>query len=834
MIAHDTKRHLPVLPCAALGDVAPFVEQCRAGLPATLHQPLEEFVRLTLPPPLPAGLAWACLHFLALKPEGYEPLAHLAHELFAVLVPAADTPAPLARALAVATHYPVFHGLAKLARARPALATKARPPTLAGLYLALCAGAHDAKLIRPSVYYFDVLTVRDVLLESCQRLGLGWRDSQDIATLRAALLDNNRDQLDQCRNQDMASSLDELPGNAAAKLARLNLLLRGAREFGSPVWLNAPRGHGKRGPRAAPAEEARDIARTEVEYAIATVNDNTAPMALAHGSSCEIIETVSAPSAEPNAPHGADGVRQGLEFHRAARPGGSRLAPRDDRHALRGWYNGWQAQGVPSFTDASRLPLPLVWRLLEALFATDRLAFALAFLCVTTGLDPERLGGLEVIRRRRPRRTRGVRLESSASLLTYELLGGPSDRGARDHDGPSDSHIVRTPVPYELAAILRESGQARPFAGATARLNARAQAFAAHHAGPAPTASRLARSFWLHLPPLGLSNVEAAFLAGEVPSRLNAHADYHRLSRHALHVRTLGAMRQFAQAIASHPELHADLRAWAGTLTFPEPTASSKAAGESDYVGSQVAAPLAPLAEFFEAVRAAVMPYRDRVAAIRPEQRAPLLAEVLNLVNVQLYVLQEFALGVRPRGGIAVVSYSHLPYGAWVEDKGSAKYREFSLSALPQVVAAQQRHGAQAREALREFCTCQRLRIVDERRLHTEQMAEAFEYRVGSDDAGTMRIATMTARRYEQCLRELGLARFCPVRRNQLRHATVSHFQDLPAAALTQYVGHHLPGLDLFAPWSSSSVRSYFELMREVENFLKALNPNPLEIKELI
>jgi hypothetical protein len=571
-------------------------------------------------------------------------------------------------------------------------------------------------------------------------------------------------------------------------------------------------------------------------HTVATLNVVGEPTMLAHGVVTEIVETISVP-ANSAAASSADMVRTGFEFRRKVQAGGSRLAPRDDRYARRGWYNAWQAQGVPSFTDASRLPLPLVVRFLDFLFAKDPLLFAFAWLCETLGLNSERLTELVIVGRR-PRWRRGVFLIASRNLLAYELLGGPTDSTARTQGGPSESHVLRTALPYELASILRAAGNPQPFADAEVRLNRLAQQFKGHIAGPAPTASRLNRSYWLHIPPLGLSHVEAAFVAGEIPSRLNAHADYHRLPRHALYVRTVAAVRQFAQGIAANASLSQGLQGWARSLTFPE---SPKAPGTSassqvrDFVGSQVPATLVPLAGFFEAVRTAVMAYRDRIARLRPEDRVALLAEVLNLANVQLYVLQEFALGVRPRGGVAVLSYSNPDFGAWVEDKGSAKYREFSLSALPMVVVQQQQYCDEADLALHEYCARQHISMVNERRLHTQQMAAVYGYKAGRDGTpGSLKVTMMTAADYQRCLRDLGLARYCPLRRNELRHATVNHFQDLPAAALTQYVGHHLPGLDMFEPWSSASVRSYFELMREVANYLNALNPIALNIKELV
>jgi len=362
--------------------------------------------------------------------------------------------------------------------------------------------------------------------------------------------------------------------------------------------------------------------------------------------------------------------------------------------------------------------------------------------------------------------------------------------------------------------------------------------FGNHEAGPDPTAERLTRSYWLHVPPYGLTDVEASFVSGTVLGRLNAFADYHRLARRELHVRTVAALRQLGMDLATQPDLSDGLRNLIRSMLYPEaPKAPSRGRVDSDrdYVGSQVSANLARLSQFFEQVRLAFNTYRDHLAVHRPEDRFPLLIKLFNLVSVQLYVLQEFALGVRPRGNVAILSYSAPGYGAWVEDKGSAKYREFSLSALPQILVEQEQQCYEALEALKRFGEQYHVQFVDERRRHTQQMAAHLTYRPSrGKNPATLTVETMTARDYEQRLRDAGLSRFCPIRRNELRHATVSHFRDLPAAGLTQYTGHHLPGLDMFAPWSSASAQSYFLLMREIAQFLNALSPTLLTIKEVV
>jgi hypothetical protein len=812
----------------------------RARLPSRLHAPCDELMRVLLPPPDAIGISWAVKYFMQVRPEGFDSLLPVAKKLQEVLQHCVPHPLPkLKRSDHYGILYPVFFGLRKIAKRAPGLKRKgANPSALAGLFLELCKKGHASKDLSADVYYFDVLAVRDVLDESLRTLGLGGPDSRDIDTLRNAVVANATHLVALYGKENVESAMPMSHWeNRIAKLRRIVHLVNGKRKFGVPEWIPGPirRPGGRRSgvkPRANPREiKHHDERRLNASL---TVEDGTA--VLPYGAECEIVTTLRV-GATGNTRRAASQVPTACELTRRPHPGGSCLAPKDDRRAARSRIDGIRSRSVASCTDASRLPLPSIVRFLNMLFAQSPIGFCFAWICLTTGLLPDVLE-----KTRRSSNRKGVRcgepvIDTGRAMLYYVLEGGPTDLKGKREGHPSDSHIVRTPIPHQIVAIILAQGEDLPFRGMDKTIAKLADSFQRRWPGLAPTASRLSRSYWLHLPPLGLRDGEAAFISSDVPTRYGAHTDYYRLARHPLHVRYTAAIGELARAINAHASLSAGFRDWAATLTFCSPPSPPGPGIKDAYLGSQIATDLTKLEPFFKETRNRMQYYHERIARTLPHEILPLLVEALKLANVQFYVLQDF-MGVRPRGDIAVISHSTPGYGALVEDKGSAHYREFSLSPLLPVLVAQLDACLSSMKRVQDYCKQYGFRFVDKRRAKTDLMAADFRLVTGSAQhktPPTLVAVTMTSKRYRKALFTLGLGQFCPVQYNELRHSTISHFESrIPMPALAQWSGHHLPGHDMFAPWSSSDVSSYFDELKEVQRYLTALNPQIISAPENI
>jgi hypothetical protein len=831
-----------LLPKQIRDDLTQVLAPLRSKLSPGLRGECDALMDLLLPPPDLAAIAWAVKRFLLLRPAGFEALQPAATALEQILRTKFSGPLPrLSRSKSLGTRYPVFFALGRFVDSLPQLDPLANTSVITGLFLKLCKKAHDTKELRPSVYYFNVLLARDVLIDGYLKLGLGRADSRSVEALCDAVIENARKLIARSRDQGReATPLAGLPKNALTKLKRIIELVEGVREFGRPVFFD-----GRPGPGSGPRQRSelgapQRIRLTETPIVAASLTSEGEADLLPNGAECDVVVNVKIPE-NPRSPRTEDPVVTKTELTRRRRKGGSCLAPKDDKRAARARIDGIQARSVVGYTDASRLPLPIIVRFLDYLFTNFPLAFCFAWICFTTALAPKELERAQLVLGRHSRKGSEVILDARRGILNYVLAGGPTDFGQNSKHRPSESHIVRTPIPLQLVEILRKQPHEPDmllFQGMDRTLGSLASRFWKHTPGLPPTGLRLVRSFWLHMPPLGLRNVGAAFTAGEVPTRFGAHTDYYRLARHDLHVRYSSAVRQLAQSLAAHPLLSPGLREWARDLTFRLPPPAPDTRARDAYVGSQVATDLEKLVTFFQKTREAMEHYHQRIALTLPADRGPLIAEALNLANLQHYVLQEF-LGVRPRGDIAIVSYSDPRYGALIEDKGSAQYREFSSSPLFTVLISQANACRDSMTRVTDYCRRHRISLVDNRRAGTDLMAAAFHYRrapaADGDNRAMFVAVTMTSARYRTMLHALGLGRFCPIEYNELRHSILSHFHEkVPLPALAQWGGHHLPGYDILAPWSSSKISSYFEELKEVERYLAALNPSVLSLPEAL
>ena len=807
-----SKRQKSILPESVL------FEALRMGLERKLFgNEAMPLLQLLLPPATPYGVRVACELFIKYCPGGHRQFLQLAESLRRACTDIDKQVTSFHKSEWIAVRYPVFAGwreIVEVTREMPHVQTE----VVVQVYLELSRSAFHAEQLTPDVYYQDARYLRDTLLLGLRSLGLGWRDCTDPETLRTALGGMTARLMEEADLVSLHEDLRQEPLNTIDKITRVNDLLTGIREFGSPVILRGSTG--PRGPRD-PIDVIRiDPVLIEPPGIVDIVGLTEDGTSLPNGASVEFRSVAEAGDSGA----GELSVRRSMVMERKAGRSGSCLSPADDRRSLHEYYDSYQRQGVITVADPRCVPLISIARYLSYLHTKDHFAWAFVMLLLLTGLPPDRLENL----RWRRNRFRGVVqdpiLERRSSFLSYRLVNGPVDFLAKTRKRrlPSGTLVMRLAIPKQLLGLLGMPEDKLPFVGMVKKLRSYEAHFSDFEAGPTPTAERPSRSFWIHVASRGLTDMEGGFINGTVPTRLASHSNYYCFDRATLQQRFEAAVKWFLNDLCEHSATSKQLMYELRRITFPPACPDGK-------VGSQIAVALGSVSEFFETCRRRFASVRKEWRRATTTDQLPLYVEALNIQSVQYYALLQM-LGLRPVGEIAVVSFSSPNYGAWIRDKGSASFWERSLSPLPTAIRDQGRDLERSVSRLREACRSMKYKIVDMRRQQREQLPAVFQLDLKNR---SLLITTMTGAAYRTTLGNLGLTRFLPPRNNFIRHSIASHFHGvIPGPVLDQILGHHRQGLDVCSPWSSAKASGFHRRTRDLSNTIHAMGPTRLQLMD--
>jgi hypothetical protein len=806
------KRHKAILPETVIKDVH------RMGIERNLFgNEAIPLLRLLLPPATPFGVRVGCEMFIEHCTVGYGQFLPLAESLQRACSDVDKHVTNFQKSDWIAVQYPVFTGWREIVQA-----TREMPLVQTGVvvavYLELCRSAFYAEQLTPDVYYQDARYLRDTILLGLRSLGLGWRDCADPESLRTALSGMTAKLMEE---GDLASLHEELrqePLNTIDKITRVNDLLSGVRHFGSPVYVRGSTG--PRGPRN-PIDAIRvDPILIEPPGIIDVVGESEDGVGLPNGAPVEFRSV--AEIGDKGA--GELSVRRSMVMERKAGKSGSCLSPTDDRRSLHEYYDSYQRQGVITVADPRCVPLISIARYMSYVLTKDRLAWVFIMLLLITGLPPDRLEKLLWRRKRFQGVVHDPVLERRSSIMSYRLVNGPVDflAKARKRRLPSGSLVMRVAIPKQLLGFEGIPDDRQPFTGMAKKLRTYEAHFNDFEPGPTPTAERLCRSFWVQIASHGLTDMEAGFINGTVPTRIASHSNYYCFNRATLQQRFAAAVRWFLDDLSAHPAASQQLVREVQFMTFPPACPEGK-------VGSQIAAALGPLSEFFETCRKRFVAVKKEWKRAMTTDQLPLMTEALNIQSVQYYALIQM-LGLRPVGEIAVVSFSSSSYGAWIKDKGGASFWERSLSPLPTAIRDQDRDLQRSITRIREACRSMKHKVEDMRRPQRVQLPAVFEL---NPKKRLLQITTMSGARYRTTLAILGLTRFLPPRNNFVRHSIASHFHGLiPGPVLDQILGHHRQGLDVCSPWSSAKASGFHRRSQDLVKTILAMGSTRLQLLE--
>ncbi|RME60422.1 hypothetical protein D6779_02235, partial [Candidatus Parcubacteria bacterium] len=327
---------------------------------------------------------------------------------------------------------------------------------------------------------------------------------------------------------------------------------------------------------------------------------------------------------------------------------GSQLSRADDRRALRGRINNQAARNVISLCDMHRLPLPQIVRFLSTL---DDLPEAIVFgwLALTTGMAPDRLLTIRLGDKGDPR------LAPNTGIMEYTVKNRPNE----------DKHqIIQLQLNWLVSKSISSFSENLP--QAEKNFEKAARKFSLHHPGLTPTLERISSSFFLHCS--RMSELEAAYLSGDIPARLRAQAHYYPIGLSELNLKYQRHHQFLAKRILQMGICRGRFRTFLENLEpFPQHLPSGK-------LGSTHALPMESLQKLHHAICERATATLRQLKFTLCHERPHLLADFIQIQHLQLYLLEQLGLGMRKIG--TKTSYALAPSLArcWGSEKASAAF----------------------------------------------------------------------------------------------------------------------------------------------------------------
>lgn len=497
----------------------------------------------------------------------------------------------------------------------------------------------------------------------------------------------------------------------------------------------------------------------------------------------------------------------------------SALTPADDWLALR--RTGGMPPTVPvtALTDPARLPTTLLVQAFNVLSKADAEAWALAWLVVTTGMNPQRLKALEeatstTIPDWAPQWHRGEQ------LLSFRLRDGPAHA---EEDTAGANRVVALPLPHGLQRALAAGSSPQPLAEEGPHANKILRQAFQQAPGPTPRLSRLRASAWAWIRPRAWDPVAAALLSGQFGAGLSSQAAYRALNADEIATLFRSTNKDLANHLANAPEAEAALKDRMAGISFPDTTPSGT-------VGSSRTYPLGAFELTLSLLQEAFTQVGDQARAARgnPDLEAVALQQLVNIQALYGYLGWLLATAARPIG--PKTAFQPLGWAWFLADKASARYQEVRV--LPPV-APVQTHLEQATEDRNRV-----LRHLDRRgwsaKDQRKESQRALPALLSNNKGQVFRVQALHQPDFETWMGRLELDAFMPTPANAARHTMATQLRGrLPASLVDAYLGHHGHGADRLGPASSVAITAWQPLTDQITEVLDRVGFVPLKVGQV-
>lgn len=483
-------------------------------------------------------------------------------------------------------------------------------------------------------------------------------------------------------------------------------------------------------------------------------------------------------------------------------------------------------QKIDSLFDPHRLSPVIIVSFLDQIAGHNPLLAAYLWLCLFTGINWRILVDLQCGTDPRPPGTELPHLDLKTGFLTY-LINNGATPFLTDGHGDSPNRVMTLSLPDMVLKVFRQSSSVTPFAEIDEQLQLQAKYFMREFLVPrTPTPERLTATFATTVGTFGghFNELEIACIQGDVPFHLRAQVKYPQFDLQRLN-------QQHRAAVTDYSAYLLQIAPGTRHRDWLCPTYQSQL--PLGVIGSQVYCPpkvfgrmLSSLYKQFSTIHRTTgrHAHRDKLSD---------WVALINLQQLNLYVIEQVSLGFRPVGMVVDIQISEPQYGCLVRDKSSAKHTELTHSPVLPILKDQIAACRLGIQRFRRF-----LRSIDSALEDPEEAQRSDLAIVASANSllnpAVVRLSRMRGTDSEQLLVEFGLDKEFerPVdAANTFRHFLATELtRSLSPVSLSEFLGHQRNGHEYYSPWSTVRGPYLAKVAQSLEPLIQQLGLRVLRI----
>lgn len=482
-------------------------------------------------------------------------------------------------------------------------------------------------------------------------------------------------------------------------------------------------------------------------------------------------------------------------------------------------------KNIRSIFDSHRLSTGIIGPYFNYLLPNDAITACYVWICLFTGLNWQFLTELECGNGPCEDNKR-LYFDRQTGILTYPMSDGATPFLSEVAGTPS-MHAMRLLLPNMIANTFGKVASPRPFQGIDEHAQKKAKYFARQFpVARTPTPERLNATFSSAVGRFGghLDPHERAWIQGEAPYYLRAQLRYRQIQLHEIN-------KRHQNTVADYTAHLLDVCWEAPNIDWLNPFYSLPT--PQGRIGSEVYCEPDVYREFMLAV-ASKHTALHRLAGRRPDPTH--LDTWINLVNIQqlnLYVLAQLCLGLRPIGNTLDVAVADTRHGCLVRDKASAEFTELSHSPLPRILSDQIHACHLGIARFRRYVRAIGARCDLDASDNAKGIAILVQTR-SSPPSLEIYSTRMQGSDFESLLRQLDLVgqfRRPVPETNCFRHFLVTELASrLSPPVLSEFLGHQHSGLEYYSPWSAVRGPLLPKIERALDKIINDISPSVLRI----
>jgi len=508
-----------------------------------------------------------------------------------------------------------------------------------------------------------------------------------------------------------------------------------------------------------------------------------------------------------------------ITYTRSTPAKGSKLTYKDDKRSIKGRANAQAARNIFSITDMHRLPFPCVSSFFAHLVSIKLQILAYYWMLITTGLDPKRLQDLIIKSGNRPEDYQGLYIDKDTAVLSYEVINRTDE----------DTHdLMQLNVSKKIVAYISEYGNGHPFQNMQPEIEKVVRKFSLHNPGQSPTPDRISASCVIDFSMSYFSEIESAYLSGNIPPRLRAQAHYYPIDLKKINQKYRIAHKAFIARLLHTPS------SYGLAEPFFEDFLEFKSIIPTGIIGSVDSIPITDLQSVLDKLSFQLNQAKRNYHNSFPMDQLLYLSKFIKMEHIQLFIIEQLTFCARKFGDKTSYSISLSERSAWGSEKASVGASiERKLAPLSNLL-----------ERLLHVCEADMAQF--------ESLATRFKYSFEGDfnirskplpvditiddDQRQIKLTKMHSKNFHSLLKEMNISDMpkpSSEKKNIFKHIMAGALLNkIPQVLLDEIMTHDRDGLDFCSSFGTGSATSMRIVRETMEKLFAKLHFQLISLEE--